>query len=194
MTFRSTRGITLEFLSSAFAMATMLVISNVLFAHDGPQHGDSEEAKGSRTWTLGDEGVHLHGTFVTASDENVQIRRDDNRLVTIKIERLVTSDRAWIASRLETIETLNQQRQLRFVVQNPPNSDGIQAQENTKPMPVIYEHFQPFSNALKLRWDDEYFYVGSNGMPNHPDKISEPCCAQERLLQLDVPSSSVFTN
>ncbi|WP_442510447.1 YHYH protein [Novipirellula sp. SH528] len=170
MNLRSMYRITPGFFSSVFAIAMMLAIPNVLFAHEGHQHGDSEEAKGSRTWTLDDEGAHLHGTFVTASGESVQIRRDDNRLVTLKIESLIASDRAWIASRLEAIEMLNQQRQLRFVMQNPPNTE-TKAKEKANPMPLINQHFQPFSNTLKLRWDDEYFYVGSNGMPDHPMMI-----------------------
>ena len=171
MTSKCDHRITLEFLSSVSAIAILLAVPSVLLAHDGPHHGDSDVVNGSRTWTVGDEGAHLHGTFVAASGENVQIRRDDNRLVTLKIERLAASDRAWIASRLEAIETLNQQRQLRFVVQNPPNRDETPAKEKAKPMPLINEHFQPFSSTLKLRWDDEYFYVGSNGMPDHPMMI-----------------------
>ena len=37
--------------------------------------------------------------------------------------------------------------------------------------PAIHDHFTPFAAALKLRWDDRYYYVGSNGMPDHPMMI-----------------------
>lgn len=37
--------------------------------------------------------------------------------------------------------------------------------------PIIHEHFSPFADSLKLRWDDRYYYVGSNGMPDHPMMI-----------------------
>ncbi len=156
---------------TVLAIAVMLAVPHVLLAHEGHHYGDSDEAKGSRSWTLSDEGAHLHGTFVTASDEDVQFRLGDNRLVTLKIERLIASDQAWIANRLEAIETLNQHRPLRLVMQNPPNSDGIQTKEKASPMPLINQHFQPFSSTLNLRWDDDYFYVGSNGMPDHPMMI-----------------------
>ncbi|QDT05014.1 putative kinase inhibitor [Rubripirellula lacrimiformis] len=171
MTPRIVRGLTHRFLSSVFAIALTLGGSHFVFAHDGHDHGDSAEPKGLRTWTLDEEGAHLHGAFVTASGGDVQIRLDDNRLVTLKINRLVASDRHWIGSRLEAIETLNQSRPLQLVFQNSPSSDGIQAKQNPKAAPLINKHFQPFASVLKLRWDDKYFYVGSNGMPDHPMMI-----------------------
>ena len=35
----------------------------------------------------------------------------------------------------------------------------------------MLEHFKPFEKTLKLRWDEEYFFVESNGMPDHPMMI-----------------------
>ncbi len=172
MTSRYTHNIFRTFPCFVIATAIVMAAPSVLLAHEGHHHGDSEGAKGSRTWTLSDEGAHLHGTFVAASGENVQIRLGDERLVTLKIERLVETDRAWIAGRLETIRTINeQQRPMRLVVQNPPKSDNSRANEKAKPMPLIGEHFQPFASTLNLRWDDDYFFVGSNGMPDHPMMI-----------------------
>ena len=34
--------------------------------------------------------------------------------------------------------------------------------------PAIHEHFSPFAAALQLRWDERYYYVGSDGLPDHP--------------------------
>ncbi len=164
-------GILRGLLPAVFTLGVALAVPHMLWAHDGPHHGDSQASQESRIWTLADEGAHLHGTFVTATDENVQIRRDDHRLVTVKIERLVASERAWIANRREAIATLNRQRPLRLVVQNPPSRAAIPTQVIDQPMPLINQHFQPFAEKLKLRWDDDYFYVGSNGMPDHPMMI-----------------------
>jgi phosphatidylethanolamine-binding protein (PEBP) family uncharacterized protein len=36
------------------------------------------------------------------------------------------------------------------------------------PSPAIQKHFEPFKDKLKFRSDDDYFYVESNGMPDHP--------------------------
>ena len=35
-------------------------------------------------------------------------------------------------------------------------------------MPAIGEHFVPFEKLLHLRWDKDFLYVGSNGLPEHP--------------------------
>lgn len=37
--------------------------------------------------------------------------------------------------------------------------------------PKIHGHFSPFAKSLKLRWDEQFYYVGSNGMPDHPMMI-----------------------
>jgi len=34
--------------------------------------------------------------------------------------------------------------------------------------PAIQGHFEPFKDNLKFRSDDDWFYVESNGMPDHP--------------------------
>ena len=35
------------------------------------------------------------------------------------------------------------------------------------PAPAIRKHFEAFESKLELRWNDDYFYVGSNGLPAH---------------------------
>jgi len=39
------------------------------------------------------------------------------------------------------------------------------------PSLAIHGHFQPFASSLTLRWDDSFYYVGSNGLPDHPMMI-----------------------
>lgn len=41
------------------------------------------------------------------------------------------------------------------------------AQAAQEGVPDIQKHFEPFANKLKFRSDDTYFYVESNGMPDH---------------------------
>lgn len=38
-------------------------------------------------------------------------------------------------------------------------------------MPAMMKHFEPFKDRLEMRFDDDYFYVGSNGLPDHPMMI-----------------------
>ena len=41
----------------------------------------------------------------------------------------------------------------------------------TRETPAIQKHFEPFKDKIKFRSDDNYFYVESNGMPDHPMMI-----------------------
>jgi Raf kinase inhibitor-like YbhB/YbcL family protein len=40
--------------------------------------------------------------------------------------------------------------------------------QDGKPKPAIQSHFEPFKDKLKVRSDEKWFYVESNGMPDHP--------------------------
>ena len=42
-----------------------------------------------------------------------------------------------------------------------------QATEGQK-APPIQKHFEPFREKLQFRWDNNFFYVGSNAFPDHP--------------------------
>jgi hypothetical protein len=44
-----------------------------------------------------------------------------------------------------------------------PEKEAVDA---TKPLQV--QHFSPFEKSLQLKWDQDYLYVGSNGIPDHP--------------------------
>ena len=39
--------------------------------------------------------------------------------------------------------------------------------QDDQPKPTIQTHFEPFKGKLKFRSDDKFFYVESNGMPDH---------------------------
>lgn len=39
--------------------------------------------------------------------------------------------------------------------------------EPVTPPPPMQKHFEPFQKRLQFRWDRDYFYVGSNGLPDH---------------------------
>lgn len=40
--------------------------------------------------------------------------------------------------------------------------------QDSKPKLKIQSHFEPFKDKLRFRSDEKYFYVESNGMPDHP--------------------------
>jgi phosphatidylethanolamine-binding protein (PEBP) family uncharacterized protein len=152
--------------------AILLLWSTSLLAHPGGHgHADVHDPKASRTWTLAAEGSHLHGTFESAKDGKAQIRRDDGVLTTLAIDRLVASDQKWITDRLAEIKLLNTQPGVQLVAQNQPNQPASKGATKEPPAPAMLEHFKPFEKSLQLRWNENYFYVGSNGMPDHPMMI-----------------------
>ncbi|QDU82497.1 Phosphatidylethanolamine-binding protein [Polystyrenella longa] len=160
-----------HFLAPIIGSLLLFTAITNLSAHEGGHQDNSRVSQASRTWSLAAEGSHLHGSFVSATEDQVQIRKDDNQLTHIAVNRLIDSDQAWIKSRLEEINRLNQQQEIRLVMfnQSEEGNNGNTAVDKT--MPSIGEHFKPFEKVLQLRWDQDYFYVGSNGFPDHPMMI-----------------------
>ncbi len=157
-----------DFLTPIIVSLLLFTATTKLSAHVGEHHENSNVSNASRTWSLAAEGAHLHGSFVSATDDQVQIRRDDGKLTHIAMDRLIAADQTWIKNRLVEIKRLNQQQEIRLVMLNQ-NTQGNTAQDNS--MPAIGESFMPFEKVLQLRWDKEFFYVGSNGFPEHPMMI-----------------------
>ncbi|MFO0877929.1 MAG: YHYH protein [Gemmataceae bacterium] len=56
-----------------------------------------------------------------------------------------------------------------------------------RPKPAIQSHFEPFKDKLKFRSDDTWFYVESNGMPDHPMMIGITAWQQQ------VPMPQAYT-
>jgi Raf kinase inhibitor-like YbhB/YbcL family protein len=53
--------------------------------------------------------------------------------------------------------------------------------------PAIQKHFEPFKDKLKFRSDADYFYLESNGMPDHPMMVGI------RAWQQQVPIPQAYT-
>jgi phosphatidylethanolamine-binding protein (PEBP) family uncharacterized protein len=129
-------------------------------AHDGHEIAGSD---GERTWTHA-SGLHrLEGSFVAMKGDQVQVRSHHGDLVEIKFDALSTDDRLWVRKRKEAIERLNHQPELMVVARNLE----VEPARGLKEQPEIQAIFQPFATKLKFHWDDDFFYVESNGMPDH---------------------------
>jgi len=59
--------------------------------------------------------------------------------------------------------------------------------KDEKPKPVIQTHFEPFKDKLKYRSDEKYFYVESNGIPDHTMMVGITAWQQQ------VPLSQSYT-
>ena len=173
-------------------MALWLTLSPGAAAHPGGHgHDDSDTPSASRTWTLADSGAHWHGTFVSAKEGRATFQRDDDKAVSIAIEQLIESDRKWITNRLAEIERLNQSTPTIVYAQNRPRPRS-EARETTESedAPRIHQHFTPFKDSLGLRWDERFYYVESNGLPDHPMMIGITAWQQ----QVPLPQSYTGNN
>jgi hypothetical protein len=156
--------------------------AGVALAHPGHEEDEARPAD-ARVWTDAKGVFELEASFVSARDGNVQLRKKDGKLVTLPMEQLSADDRHWIEHRQEEIRKLNEMsppvRLLAFAKPSKQSSDE----------PPIAEAFEPFakSKAVTYRWDDKYFYVESNGLPDHPMMVGI------RAWQQQVPLPQKYT-
>ncbi len=143
---------------------TLLIICTTLSLHAHPGgHGHGA----SRIWTLTD-GSTIQGSFLHAKENQVHVEQADGTIFKIELDRFSEADRQFVAQRQASIERVNKFFQsLQFVAQKGPSL-------LSKPLPLPNPRaadartLQAFEKTLQLRWDDDFFYVGSNGMPDHP--------------------------
>ena len=103
-------------------------------------------------------------TFVASKAGKVQLRKANGKLITLPISQLSDTDQQWIKERQAEIRKLNEQG---------PSGKRTPAASKTSRSAGgldIAQAFEPFAklNAIKYRSDERYFYVESNGMPDHP--------------------------
>lgn len=154
--------------------------SSAIRAHDGGHDTDSEPA---RSWTLPD-GSQLHGTLISADSDFAKILTADGRTETVELAMQSGSTRLWIARKRIEIEELNRSPKIKLVMQ-VGNRETEQA-----PRPAIADAFAPFEKTVKVRWDRDYLFVESNGIPEHRMMVGITSWQQ----QVPLPQSYVGDN
>lgn len=140
------------------------LIAAIAHAHEGG-HGPADTHE-SRVWTTKTGTLSLSGIFETARDGKAFVRTKDGKLVSLEIEILSDTDRQWVETRIARIREINANRvPLKLVSREKPGS------RDESPAQVLRAAFAPFEQSLGMRWDDQFFYVESNGMPAHPMMI-----------------------
>ncbi|MDR3634738.1 MAG: YHYH protein [Isosphaeraceae bacterium] len=147
-------------LAALFVVCGLLGVAR---AHDGHEGDGSEPpTTGSeRTWTHASGRYHVEGTFVARRGGQVQVRRHGGDLLDIKLEALSREDRQWVEERNDAIVRVNTEPLLfaqRGDVPEGPDRQGA---------PAMAASFRAFADRVKLRSDDDFFFVESNGMPDH---------------------------
>lgn len=169
--------------AGTFSIAfTFLICANAA-AHDGP-HDHSHASPATRQWNLSSGDTQFYGSFVSTTDGKVAIHLRNGRLVTLKIRDLSGLDQEWIEKRQQAIVELNQS--VKYAARPSQHSIGHEEQ------PAIAEHFQKYVDAksIKTRWDDDFFFVESKGMPNHKMMIGITAWQQ----QIPIPQNYTGDN
>ena len=153
-------------------------------AHPGHEHreGSPTTTAGLRTWKDASGTFELPATFVAVVERNVQLRKVDGTLLSVPLTRLSAPDQEWVTRRQAEIRRVNMQPATgeRKPVEVAADDEAPDEQQlavadssvaRDSAAPAMHDHFLPFADSLKLRWDGDYYYVGSNGMPDHPMMI-----------------------
>lgn len=152
-------------------------------AHEGG-HGPADMHE-SRIWTTKAGTLTFQGVFEAARDGKVFVRSTEGKVISLDFETLSSNDRKWVDAKMARIREINANRvPLRLV------SRSEQALPDDSPAHVLRAAFAPFEKALGLRWDDRYFYVESDGMPDHPMMIGITAWQQ----QVPIPQNYKGTN
>ena len=210
-------------MKAGLLLLTIGLMRSIVQGHPGHSLDETlrpEVAQGSgalkRNWTASSGAFRECGSFVMVRDGLVQIRRDDDSLVSLPVALLESDDQRWIEQRMDLIRRLAQANGLVQEKSEIPlrldSSKGLpQSGEARRLVPMVSDEFQQFPygrhskfpqgefsfaqlgtrkeglqvgreqipqiveafeafvklNAIQTRWDDRYFYVESNGMPEH---------------------------
>ena len=138
--------------------------SSLLLAHDDHDAVSSEGndlLEGFRTWTHASGRYQVRASYVTAyGEDQIQVRKHDGNLLNIKLRALSQPDQDWVARRQAEISLLNSALVL------PPTTrflpEEIDGQE-----PLQTQAFKQFEGRVRVRWDDRFLFVESNGIPDH---------------------------
>ncbi len=139
-------------------------------AHDGGE--PHQHAAADRKWTL-TTGETMTGSFVSARGGRVIIRRSDGWLRPLSLRQLSADDQTWVADRQLQIEQLNTLPQ--YVIASLPVANAVEpnmpngavSADAAAQKQQLEQSFKPFSDVVKTRSDDNFFYVESNGVPDH---------------------------
>ena len=166
---------------------TLLGLCPVASAHPGHAHRKSTTSSSPKP----EATAPSRETFVAVSGGQLQLRRSDDSLVTHPLSDLSEADRQWVEQRMAEIQRVNQ-----ALAQN--DASLLLAQNRTPrttaagKAPAMAKAFEAFvkAKAIQTRWDDQFFYVESNGMPQHPMMIGITSWQQ----QVPLPQAYVGEN
>jgi hypothetical protein len=143
----------------------VLILAPASLSHEGDE-SHVHDIAADRTWTISETGDTIVGQFVSAKDGRVQIRRNDGWVRPVALRRLSADDQAWIENRMNMIEQIHTTYVLTSQ-QAKRTAKGRNVTSSDPGLPLLQKSFEPFKSTVKTRSDADYFFVESNGLPDH---------------------------
>lgn len=179
---------------SVAVSAILIGLRVSVFAHPGHSHGNKIATP--RTWTIASKNDPVIGEFVSEHDGRISIRDGDGQLIQLKYTELSDHNQSWVNDRVTKIRRINWMRDASadgdavnssFNAEIEDQNNSIEdlivakqlprmlAQINGKTatkddqIPEMAKAFEAFvkTKAIHTRWDENYFYVESKGIPDH---------------------------
>lgn len=135
-----------------------------VLAHPGHEHPLEETMADVRTWTV--NGRSFEASFMLARHDRVRLETSEGTRSWHSLADLGPEDRHWLSDRQRAIEAVNVSP-IQFANYQSPTADKSDSPNIPEAVRPIHSAFSPFADRLKLRWDDRYFIVESNGLPAH---------------------------
>lgn len=143
-----------------YILILFCLFTHCLLAHNGNDHGQIKR------WTLLQNGkkTTFDAYFYLYKDGKVLLEKANRERISLPIEALVQKDRFFVFERYAEIQILNEK-----LKQKKPSPFRLLSPAAKRPFitdPLTLEAaFKPFKPNVGTRWDANYFYVESNGLP-----------------------------
>lgn len=133
------------------SLAFICIFLSKSLAHIG---GHYHQALQLNTWLLA-SGSTIQGNFYMAKDGAIVLEQLDGHLIKVPIDLLAQQDQALAKFKSKKYSAIHADALL--------NKDDY----SLAAVVLLDAAFAPYKPAVQTRFDDTYYYVSSNGLPNH---------------------------
>ncbi|MFZ4723620.1 MAG: YHYH protein, partial [Phycisphaerales bacterium] len=177
----------------ASVWASALALSAMALAHPPGAHDHDEDHGPPRLWHDTRDHRELEGWLLTVRDTSVTIDLYDGGTATIAIADLPPEEQAIARHELEHIREMNEIGS--FFAPTPiaaMMAGAIAAPGDAAPWQAAA--FNLFAPSVKTRWDAQWLYVESDGMPHAPLEFTQMKGITSWQQQVPMPQNYTGTN
>lgn len=129
-------------------------------AHEGGHGGPNLRM---RSW-FRSNGTHFHGSLISVDKTTMRFFSESGEVESIELNDLSPRSRENATVEYDKITSLNTEPTVILVRHTSGEFNAPIADER----PAIADAFKAFEKSVAVRWDQNFLYVESNGMPDHP--------------------------